>query len=58
LWEKRAIASREKVMAAGVTFNEIPDKSEFQAAMEPVYAKYLADNPDLVALVDLIKNTD
>lgn len=58
LWEKRAIASREKVMAAGVTFNEIPDKSEFQAAMEPVYAKYLAENPDLVALVDLIKNTD
>ncbi|MFT5895397.1 MAG: tripartite ATP-independent transporter DctP family solute receptor [bacterium] len=58
LWEKRAIASREKVLAAGVTFNEIPDKSEFQSAMEPVYAKYLADNPGLVALVDLIKNTD
>lgn len=58
LWETRAAASREKVMAAGVQFNEIPDKSEFQAAMEPVYEKYLSANPDLVPLVDLIKNTD
>ena len=58
LWEARAASSREKVMAAGVKFNEIPDKSEFQAAMQPVYDKYLAANPDLVPLVDLIKNTD
>jgi len=58
LWEARAISSREKVMAAGVQFNEIPDKSEFQAAMQPVYDKYLAANPDLVPLVELIQNTD
>ncbi|OED37564.1 C4-dicarboxylate ABC transporter [Chromatiales bacterium (ex Bugula neritina AB1)] len=58
LWESRAISSREKVMAAGVKFNEIPDKSAFQSAMEPVYTKYLAANPDLKPLVDLIKNTD
>ena len=58
LWEARAASSREKVMAAGVKFNEIPDKSEFQAAMQPVYDKYLAANPDLVPLVNLIKNTD
>lgn len=58
LWDVRAKSSREKVMAAGVKFNEIPDKSEFQAAMKPVYDKYLADNPDLIPLVDLIKNTD
>lgn len=58
LWEARAASSREKVMAAGVKFNEIPDKSEFQTAMQPVYDKYLAANPDLVPLVDLIKNTD
>ena len=58
LWEERAVASREKVMAAGVKFNEIPDKSAFQDAMKPVYEKYLGDNPDLVPLVELIQNTD
>lgn len=57
LWEKRAIASREKVMKAGVKFNEIPNKADFMAAMEPVHQKYLAANPDLVPLVNLIKNT-
>lgn len=58
LWEERAVASREKVMAAGVKFNEIADKSAFQAAMKPVYDKYLADNPDLVPLVKLIQETE
>jgi tripartite ATP-independent transporter DctP family solute receptor len=57
LWEKRAIASREKVMKGGVKFNEIPNKGAFMAAMEPVHTKYLAANPDLVPLVNLIKNT-
>ncbi len=58
LWTKRAKSSREKVMAAGVKFNEIPDKSAFQNAMQPVYDKYLAANPDLKPLVQLIKSTD
>lgn len=58
LWAKRAVASREKVEAAGAKINEISDKSEFQSAMEPVYAKYLADNPELQSLVDLIKSTN
>ena len=57
-WAKRDVASRAKVEAGGVTVNEIPDKSGFQAAMEPVYATYLAANPDLKPLVELIKNTD
>ncbi len=57
LWEKRAISSREKVMKAGVKFNEIPNKDAFMSAMEPVHEKYLAANPDLVPLVNLIKNT-
>ena len=57
LWEKRAISSREKVMKAGVKFNEIPNKAAFQAAMAPVHTKYLAANPNLVPLVELIKNT-
>lgn len=58
LWAERELESREKVMAQGVKYNEIADKSAFQAAMQPVYDTYLADNPELVSLVDLIKNTD
>lgn len=58
LWAARAEASRKKVMAAGVKFNDIPDKSAFQNAMQPVYDKYLSANPDLKPLVELIKNTD
>ncbi len=57
LWKKRAASSRKKVMAGGVKFNEIPNKQAFMDAMKPVHAKYLADNPNLVPLVELIKNT-
>jgi len=57
LWAKRAESSREKVMKAGVKFNDIPDKAAFQEAMQPVYDKYLSTNPDLKPLVELIKNT-
>lgn len=57
LWDEKAAASKAKVMAEGAKINEIPNKSAFQKAMEPVYAKYLADNPNLKSLVDLIKNT-
>jgi TRAP-type C4-dicarboxylate transport system substrate-binding protein len=35
----------------------IPDKSAFQAAMKPVYNKFLTDNPTLKPLVELIQNT-
>lgn len=58
LWKKREKASQEKVMAGGVKANEIADKSAFQAAMKPVYDKYLADNPGLKPLVELIQQTD
>lgn len=58
LWADREAASREKVVAAGVTVNEIADKAPFQDAMGPVYEAYLASNPDLRPLVDLIKATD
>ncbi len=58
LWKEREKASQKKVMAGGVKANEIPDKSAFQAAMTPVYDKYLADNPGLKPLVELIKATD
>ena len=57
LWKERAKASEAKVLAGGVTFNTIPDKSAFQAAMKPVYAKFLADNPALKPLVKMIQDT-
>ena len=57
LWAKRAESSREKVIKAGVKFNDIQDKAAFQEAMQPVYDKYLGANPDLKPLVELIKNT-
>lgn len=58
LWDERAKASREKVMSKGVQFNEVSNKRAFQAAMRPVYSKYLAVNPDLAPLVDLIREID
>lgn len=58
LWAKREKASQAKVIAGGVKANEIPDKSAFQAAMVPVYTKYLGDNPALKPLVELIQQTD
>jgi tripartite ATP-independent transporter DctP family solute receptor len=57
LWKEREKASEEKVLAGGVQFNEIPDKSGFQAAMKPVYEKFLMDNPNLKTLVETIQNT-
>lgn len=57
LWAKRAEASREKVMKAGVKFNDIADKAAFQNAMKPVYARFLEANPDLKPLVEAIQAT-
>ena len=57
LWKEREKASEKKVLAGGVQFNEIPDKSGFQAAMKPVYEKFLKDNPNLKTLVETIQNT-
>jgi len=58
LWAKRSEASREKVIAAGVKYNEIADKAPFQAAMKPVYDKFIAANPDLEGLVKAIQAVD
>jgi tripartite ATP-independent transporter DctP family solute receptor len=57
LWKDRSKASEEKVVAGGSIINTIPDKSAFQAAMKPVYEKFLADNPNLRPLVEMIQNT-
>ncbi len=57
LWKEREKASEDKVLKAGVKYNDIPDKSAFQAAMKPVYDKFLSENPNLKPLVELIQNT-
>ena len=44
-------------MTGGAVANGIPDKSAFQAAMKPVYEKFLAENPALKPLVEIIQNT-
>ncbi|GFE50754.1 C4-dicarboxylate ABC transporter [Roseobacter cerasinus] len=58
LWAAREATSRKMVEEGGVVVNEIADKGPFQAAMTPVYETYLAGNPDLRPLVDLIQVTE
>lgn len=58
LWAVQSLQARKDVEAAGVTVNEIADKGPFQAAMDTVYADYLAENPDMKSLVDLAKSTE
>lgn len=57
LWKERSKASEAIVRGGGSVVNSIPDKSGFQAAMKPVYDKFLAANPDLKPLVKLIQET-
>jgi len=58
LWQAREAASMEVVKAGGTTVNTIADKGPFQAAMAPVYESFLAENPDLAPLVEMIRNAD
>ncbi|GAA3857440.1 TRAP transporter substrate-binding protein [Celeribacter arenosi] len=58
LWAEQTAASRTAVEAAGVKINEIADKGPFQEAMAPVYADYLAANPDMTELVELAQSTE
>jgi len=58
LWQEREAASMETIAAGGTTVNTIEDKAPFQEAMGPVYDKFLADNPELTDLVNLIRNAD
>lgn len=58
LWQAREAASMEIVQAGGTIVNLIEDKGPFQEAMAPVYDQFLADNPDLTDLVDMIRNAE
>ncbi|SNR44266.1 TRAP transporter substrate-binding protein [Puniceibacterium sediminis] len=56
LWAKREAASLEKVKAGGTEVNMIADKAPFQTAMAPVYDSFLAANPGLTDLVNMIRD--
>lgn len=58
LWQAREKASMDKVEAGGVTVNTIADKAPFQASMAAVYDSFLAENPELTDLVNMIRNAD
>ncbi|WP_299751397.1 TRAP transporter substrate-binding protein [uncultured Tateyamaria sp.] len=58
LWAVGSEQARKDVEAAGIKVNEIADKAPFQAAMDAVYADYLAANPDMKALVEMAKATE
>ncbi|SMY10002.1 TRAP transporter substrate-binding protein [Flavimaricola marinus] len=58
LWQAREAASMEIVQAGGTIVNTIEDKAPFQEAMAPVYDQFLADNPDLADLVNMIRNAE
>jgi len=55
LWDEREEKSLATVKAAGAQIVEV-DKASFQAAMKPVYDKYLQD-PKLKALVARVQAT-
>jgi tripartite ATP-independent transporter DctP family solute receptor len=54
-WTERAAASKAKVLEAGVEIVEIEDKAPFQELMQPVYEKFLEDNPELAGLVERVQ---
>ena len=55
LWDEREAKSLATVVAGGATVTEV-DKTSFQAAMKPVYDKFIAD-PKLKDLVKRIQDT-
>lgn len=58
LWVESSQASRQKVLDAGVEINEVEDKAAFQELMQPVYAEFIAENPELESLIDDIRATE
>tara|TARA_R110001583_G_scaffold186667_1_gene347482 strand:+ start:20408 stop:21403 length:996 start_codon:yes stop_codon:yes gene_type:complete len=55
-WAEGAEKARKEVEASGVKINEIKDKSAFQAAMKPIYDKFMKENPDVAPLVTAIQD--
>ena len=58
LWQAREKESMAKVEEGGVQVNSIEDKGPFQEAMAPVYDEFLAANPDLADLVQMMRDAE
>ena len=58
LWQEREKQSMATVEKGGVTVNTIDDKGPFQEAMAPVYDEFLAANPDLADLVQMMRDAE
>ncbi|NIC05491.1 TRAP transporter substrate-binding protein [Billgrantia bachuensis] len=58
LWVEGSQESRQIVLDAGIEINEVEDKAAFQEKMEPVYAAFIEENPDLESLIDAIRNSN
>ena len=58
LWQAREKESMAKVEEGGVEVNAIEDKAPFQEAMAPVYDEFLAANPDLADLVQMMRDAE
>ena len=58
LWQEREKQSMATVEEGGVTVNTIDDKGPFQEAMAPVYDEFLAANPDLADLVQMMRDAE
>ncbi len=58
LWAQREVKSMETVAAGGTQVNRIENKAAFQDAMSPVYDNFLAENPGLTDLVNMIRAAD
>ena len=58
LWQEREKQSMATVEEGGVTVNAIDDKAPFQEAMAPVYDQFLAANPDLADLVQMMRDAE
>jgi tripartite ATP-independent transporter DctP family solute receptor len=58
LWVEGSQESRQIVLDAGIQINEVEDKAAFQEKMEPVYAAFIEENPDLESLIDAIRNSN
>jgi tripartite ATP-independent transporter DctP family solute receptor len=54
LWDAREASARAALTAADVQLTPLADRAPFEAAMEPLYARYLAD-PALAGMVRRIR---
>ena len=57
LWDARVEESREFVLNAGVSVNEIPDLTLFSDRMRPVWDDYIL-TPDQKELVRMIEQVE